>query len=156
LHEKYGLCPRVIPPEANESYPSLPFWLARQDERRELLGEELRLLYVAMTRARDTLILTGTVPGKKEPDWFETDPASLEDSGIAGARSFVDWLLLCLPHSTKGVEWGEREGRAELLRWTIYSENDARLDLAAQQSPATGTASTNEPPDAATLQKLRE
>src|SRR5262245_4530902 len=157
LHEKYGLCPRVIPPEANQSYPSLPFWLARQDERRELLGEELRLLYVAMTRARDSLILTGTAPGKKELDWFETDPASLEDRGIAGARSFREWFLLWLRQATKGVERsGEREGCAELLRWTIYSEGDARLDVAEQQSAAAGTAGTNEPLDEAALQKLRE
>ena len=157
LHEKYGLCPRVIPPEASQSYPSLPFWLARQDERREWLGEELRLLYVAMTRARDTLILTGTAPGKKEIDWFESEPASLEDRGIAGARSFLDWLRLWLPHATKGVEWsGKREGRAELLRWTIYSENDARLDVVGQPDAAAETASTNEPLDEATLQKLRE
>src|SRR5262245_45034618 len=93
----------------------------------------------------------------KEPDWFETDPASLEDRGIAGARSFLDWLLLWLPHATKGVEWsGEREGRMDLLRWTIYSENDARLDVAEQQSAAGGTAGTNKPLNEATLQKLRE
>src|SRR5439155_22776524 len=59
LHETYGLCSKVKPPGIEQSYPSLPYWLARRDEHRELLGEEMRLLYVAMTRARDTLILTG-------------------------------------------------------------------------------------------------
>src|SRR5207249_976269 len=53
LDEDYGLCPIIKPPRTGRRYPSLPYWLARRRQRREVLGEELRLLYVAMTRARD-------------------------------------------------------------------------------------------------------
>ena len=60
LDEEYGLCPQIKPPHGPRTYPSLPYWLARRRQRRELLGEELRLMYVAMTRARDTLLLSGT------------------------------------------------------------------------------------------------
>ncbi|MBI4660707.1 MAG: UvrD-helicase domain-containing protein [Verrucomicrobia bacterium] len=69
LDEKYGLCPKVAPPEAEQRYPSLPHWLARQRQRGELLGEEMRLLYVALTRARDRLILTATTSSKGDPKW---------------------------------------------------------------------------------------
>src|SRR6185295_7418926 len=60
LDEQYGLCPKVKPPHTARVYPSLPYWLAQRRQRRETLGEELRLFYVATTRARDLLILTGT------------------------------------------------------------------------------------------------
>ena len=65
LDGEFGLCPRVQPPQTGARYPSLPHWLAQRRQRRELRGEELRLLYVAMTRARDTLILTGERLGKE-------------------------------------------------------------------------------------------
>jgi len=76
LDEKYGLCPRIKPPHSGQRYPSLPYWLARQRQKRESLGEEMRLLYVATTRARDTLILTGNLPEKRfHAIWGENSPA---------------------------------------------------------------------------------
>ena len=93
LDEQFGLCPRVQPPQTGARYPSLPHWLAQRRQRRELRGEELRLLYVAMTRARDTLILTGSVTEKK---WEElwTNPAAVTTRAILSAKSFADWLGL--------------------------------------------------------------
>src|SRR5260221_10102850 len=64
--EGLGLCPKVKPPSSGRRYPSLPHWLAQQHQRREQAGEELRLLYVARTRARGHLILSG---GGTEDQW---------------------------------------------------------------------------------------
>src|SRR5258708_12250834 len=61
LDEKFGLCPQIKPPQTGQRYPSLPYWRARQRQKEELLGEELRLLYVAMTRPPDTLLLPANV-----------------------------------------------------------------------------------------------
>ena len=91
--EEFGLCPRVKPPHTGRRYPSLPHWLAQRRQRREQWGEELRLLYVAMTRARDTLILTGAVTEKKwETLW--TQPAAITTQAIVAAKSYADWLGL--------------------------------------------------------------
>ncbi len=67
--EEFGLCPKVKPPSNGRHYPSLTHWLAQRRQRRELRGEDLRLLYVAMTRARDTLILSAAIT---EKNWRET------------------------------------------------------------------------------------
>ncbi len=119
LNEYFGLCPRVIPPDAEQSYPSLPWWLAQQRERRELLGEELRLLYVALTRARDTLILTG---GTAKPErWAGEGPRALTDAEVVGARSFLDWLRLWLPLVTRASDWvDDANGGNALLRWKFH------------------------------------
>jgi ATP-dependent helicase/nuclease subunit A len=91
--EAFGLCPRVKPPRTGRRYPSLPHWLAQQHQRRELWGEELRLLYVATTRAQNTLILTGAIPEKKwETLW--TQPAAITTQAIVAAKSYADWLGL--------------------------------------------------------------
>lgn len=65
----------------------------------EALSEEMRILYVAMTRAREKLIMTAMVPDlekvrtameQREP--YEKVPFSM----LASAGSFLDFLLPCL------------------------------------------------------------
>ncbi len=127
LHETYGLCPKVKPPGSDRSYPSLPYWLAGRHEKRELLGEEMRLLYVALTRARDTLILAGTC---KDPHWSQPSGADVQvtTGEIMSARKYSDWLLMWLPQVTSPTDWlSEQEGRTALLRWKIYAANDPQL-----------------------------
>ena len=89
--EHFGLCPLVKPPFTARRYPSLPFWLARRRQRRELRGEELRLLYVALTRARDSLVLVATVPQKQWSSRWTT-PAPVTPHAVAEAKSYADWL----------------------------------------------------------------
>jgi ATP-dependent helicase/nuclease subunit A len=155
LDENYGLCPKVAPPEGEQRYPSLPHWLANRRQRRELLGEELRLLYVAMTRARDTLILTATSTSKEDPKWDSTGPRALSQQEMLSARSYLDWLQLWLLQATRATDWSnEREGQSDLLRWTIYSQDDPRLARPSNQPPGESRAAIELAPSA--LDQLRE
>jgi ATP-dependent helicase/nuclease subunit A len=126
LSERYGLCPKITPPEADQSYPGLPYWLARRSERRELRGEELRLFYVALTRARDALLLVGTAPRKASTvRWSGSGASPINTTDIVNARSHLDWLLLWLPQVTAENSWSdERQGHNSFLRWQLYDEND--------------------------------
>ncbi len=63
---------------------------------RDVKEEEMRLLYVALTRAVEKLIITGKGSEKK------IDKALLRPEGIAitehevfSAKSFLDWIMLC-------------------------------------------------------------
>lgn len=68
------------------------------------LGEELRVLYVAMTRAKEKLIMTGTDRSlaKKLGKW-----KSLEQSGqipytvLTTAGSYLDWVLMTAPEDSE-------------------------------------------------------
>jgi ATP-dependent helicase/nuclease subunit A len=125
LDEQLGLCPRVKPPHTGRRYPSLPHWLAQRRERRELWGEELRLLYVAMTRARDTLILSGTVTESKwQALWIKPDV--IMPQTIIGAKSYADWLGLWFAQQAKGATANATAGKLPHLRWRIAG--DAELD----------------------------
>ena len=64
LDAALGVCPQVVPPKSNGHYASLPHWIAKRRQRRDSLGEEMRLLYVALTRARDRLVLSATTTTK--------------------------------------------------------------------------------------------
>lgn len=129
LDETFGLCPKAIAPETGQFYPTLPHWLARWRQRSELLGEELRLLYVAMTRARDTLILTGSPVKKGAGEWPPAD-GSIADRELLSANCPWDWLKPWLSTVTTAADWtGAREGGSSLLTWTVYDEFDARLQV---------------------------
>ncbi|MGD0206178.1 MAG: helicase-exonuclease AddAB subunit AddA [Verrucomicrobiota bacterium] len=125
--ESFGLCPRVKPPRTGRRYPSLPHWLAQQHQRREQWGEELRLLYVALTRARDTLILTAAVTEKKwESLW--TKPGAVTTQAIVAAKSYADWLGLWFAQSAGGSPAAATEGTRPHLRWRIADDAELRDD----------------------------
>ncbi|MBU6409022.1 MAG: UvrD-helicase domain-containing protein, partial [Verrucomicrobia bacterium] len=133
--ENLGLCSRVNLPGVPASYPSLGLWQARKNQRRELIGEELRLLYVAVTRARDRLLLTAGISEKKWRTAFENRPViSIRD--ILTANSCADWLVLWaatqkpLNGATETVE-----GQWPHLRWRIIGDHA----LSANPPPTVAT-----------------
>jgi ATP-dependent helicase/nuclease subunit A len=137
--EELGLCPRVKPPQTGARYSSLPHWLAQKNQRRELRGEELRLLYVALTRARDNLILTASFSQKNwETLWTKDGSVTLQK--IAGAKSFADWLGIWFaqqahPSSTSsGVTKNETQGEFENLRWRIVDDSELSEKSEVQNS----------------------
>ncbi|HEY4953108.1 MAG TPA: UvrD-helicase domain-containing protein [Verrucomicrobiae bacterium] len=148
--EELGLCPRVKPPHTGRRYPSLPHWLAQRRQRREQAGEELRLLYVAMTRARDTLILTGSVTEKKwETLWSETGVVTPQK--IVSAKSYADWLGLWFAQQN-GARAG-MEGELPNLGWRLAEDTEL-----AGESVTEKTETQRELPsmDDATKRKLQE
>ena len=59
IHDDLGFGPAVMYPKARLRNDSLAKKVIVRRGLRELIGEELRLLYVAMTRAEEKLIVTG-------------------------------------------------------------------------------------------------
>ena len=61
LHKELGFGPRFVDTALRVSYPTLPSLAIKRRMKLELLAEEMRVLYVALTRAREKLYLLGTV-----------------------------------------------------------------------------------------------
>ena len=61
LHEKLGIGIDVVNEEYNVSYPSVIKQAIKKLSLREARSEELRVLYVALTRAKEKLIIFGTI-----------------------------------------------------------------------------------------------
>ncbi|MDD2432911.1 MAG: helicase-exonuclease AddAB subunit AddA, partial [Clostridia bacterium] len=61
LDRDLGLGPVWVDPDKRLKYPTLAKLIVRDKLKTEILAEEVRILYVAMTRARDALILVGSV-----------------------------------------------------------------------------------------------
>lgn len=71
------------------------------------LGEELRVLYVAMTRAKEKLIMTGTDRslGKTLEKYSQIPLADgqIPYTILSGAASFLDWILMCTGQTGNGL-----------------------------------------------------
>ncbi|MCS7089828.1 MAG: UvrD-helicase domain-containing protein [Verrucomicrobiota bacterium] len=89
VDEEYGLSAKIRTADGRQSYPSLSYWLARQRQWREKIGEEIRLMYVACTRARDYLLLTGQAPARM----YETGSGRWDAARLLDARSSMDLYL---------------------------------------------------------------
>lgn len=97
LHPDYGIGPDCIDYRLRTKTPTL---LKKAIQRRlivENLGEELRILYVALTRAKEKLIMIGTVKNleKTEGKWKQeamlgTD--SLLFTTLSSARCYFDFV----------------------------------------------------------------
>jgi ATP-dependent helicase/nuclease subunit A len=119
-----GLSPKVFPPHARTKYPSIAHWAAARRERRAQLGEELRLLYVALTRARDAALLVGTASRRDEVERWQ-QPAPLTDHARLKAANPLDWLRLWFNRPGAESDWtGDREGRNEVCAWKFWESND--------------------------------
>ena len=99
MDSELGLAADYLDLETRIKYPSLHKIAIKEKGERESLGEELRVLYVAMTRAEEKLMLTGVC--KNEEDLMKKFPVqerlSLED--IRGATSYLAWILMAYSRS---------------------------------------------------------
>ena len=74
----------------------------RAKRQRSIKEEELRLLYVALTRAEEKLIITGKGSVKKlDGAWQRPVESALFTHEVFSARSFLDWILLCIGNIPK-------------------------------------------------------
>ncbi len=125
LDEQYGPCATIQAPGTGRKYPSLAHWLASRRQRRELLGEELRLLYVAMTRARDTLLLSGSVPA----GWLELEAGELGVTEMLQGRSYLDWLWPWFAANGGPGDPSTASGQNPLFRWQLHMDESLREPL---------------------------
>ncbi|WP_276355996.1 UvrD-helicase domain-containing protein [Cohnella caldifontis] len=96
-HKTLGFGPRMVETETRVTYPTLPQLAIRRRLAAEMLAEEMRVLYVALTRPKERLILIGTVKdaAKAWDRWRETASLSdgrLPDFAAASASCYLDWL----------------------------------------------------------------
>lgn len=97
LHKELGFGPMFADPTLRVACPTLPMLAIRRRMKLEMIAEEFRVLYVALTRPKEKLILVGTVKSmekaaqkwarmREETDW------RLPAHEMARARTYLDWL----------------------------------------------------------------
>ncbi|MCL2816801.1 MAG: helicase-exonuclease AddAB subunit AddA [Clostridiales bacterium] len=104
FHRELGLAARLADRQKRRKYPTLAWQALAQKLTEEAVAEEMRVLYVAMTRARERLVMIGSAAGlgRAVSRWSlgvsggDILPAAL----MAQDRCYLDWLgRALLPHA---------------------------------------------------------
>ncbi len=96
IHPKFGFALKYIKDEHyildTQFGDLLKFYLNKEE-----LSESLRLLYVALTRAKEKLIITGIGP-KKNPFGFMDLDVSNPLVECLNSSNYLNWIMSCLKH----------------------------------------------------------
>ena len=153
VHPKLGLGPLYIDLDRHIRYPTAARQAVAGRLSREMRAEEMRLLYVGMTRAKEKLILTASLSGaqKKLADLAalsslgQLEGGRLPPETADGAKSMAEWILLPLLRRREaeplralaGLEAGDW-GLSEDQPWLVSCRDGVPY---GQAPPAPGEAS---------------
>lgn len=98
IHPDLGIGPDYMEYELRIKAPTLIKKVIQKELELDNLGEELRVLYVALTRAKEKLILTGGIkePEKKVNKWsevLEREEETLNLLSLSSAKTYLDWIM---------------------------------------------------------------
>ena len=91
LHKQLGVALSVVDTELRTKSKSLGQFAIREALKRETLSEEMRVLYVALTRPVDQLILFATLNDleSREKNWQRPQ----DILSLSTATGFIDWIM---------------------------------------------------------------
>ena len=156
-HSKLGVGVMLRAGSTAKRYKTLPYAALAQAIRTETLSEEMRVLYVALTRAQDALIIT--IPLKKTDSALKTPAlcAHAEATGpeaMQSMNSWAGWLLTAtLLHPHSDALWAH----TGLLPHYLPTRVPLTVHLLPTPEAAPAPAEAPAPaPDAALLDTLRQ
>ena len=92
LHQDMGFGLKYINYERKIEYNTLAKEAIKVKNTNEILSEEMRLLYVALTRAKEKLIITGCDKNLENP--FKFNNKKIDIGSIKKSKCYLDWIEL--------------------------------------------------------------
>ncbi|QAT39445.1 helicase-exonuclease AddAB subunit AddA [Clostridium sp. JN-9] len=147
LHQDLGYGPDFIDIKRRVSYPTIYKSIMRKKIKLELIAEEMRILYVAFTRAKEKLIITGMVSNVegKCRQWASISNSTEEkisEYDILNSKCYLDWIGLALVRHTDGTVLRSKGGKKDFKhliddksKWKIKIWNKEQF-LNTAESPA--------------------
>ncbi len=136
-HQDLGFGFDIVDPKLRITYESIPKLALKLQAEQEMLAEEMRILYVAMTRAKEKLIITALHDNieKKMMEWGN----HLSKYKISSAKCYSDWISNAVL-STKNnwtvkpwayselIDFKDTEKESRDTSTKILNNNDINLD----------------------------
>lgn len=143
LHRKLGLGVRLRE-KSGVRFNTMPRAAVERELQRDDMSEELRVLYVAMTRAKERLILLTTLKNPRRTlerlASHLTGEERIQPYAVQSAKSISDWLLLCALRHPGGGPLRQIAGAEESIvlpseeRWSV-SVDRPRAQTDGQAGP---------------------
>ena len=99
FHNDLGIGSKCFFPKERVKKSSYPLDVIKKRKEIDERGEVLRLLYVALTRAKEKLIVVGSITAKEYKKYLQSVPKENEPLGmdrVIGAKSFLDLMVPCM------------------------------------------------------------
>lgn len=161
LHPSLGLGVKLKDPAHPARYTTTAREAIALESARGAAAEELRVLYVAMTRAKEKLVLVGS--GKKMGALVEKLAMRAAGSGVSPylvrmAKNALEWLILCALHHPDGGELRKDVGAEDLpVKYDDFTSWDIRLkEYAAMPLQEEAEAVEAEAPDLEMAGRMRK
>jgi ATP-dependent helicase/nuclease subunit A len=163
LHHDLGIGPDFIDPVRRVWYPTVFKQALKYKIKQESLSEEMRILYVAFTRAKEKLIITGSVSDAARAvlrwrDRGGDTGEKVQEYSILKGKSYLDWIGMALMRHPEGL-LAEAAGAApsdkvckDDSRWEIRIWNKEEVlkskavdaDIASQTVEELGSSGSEE------------
>ncbi len=147
FHGELGLGPDYVNAERRITYPTIAKQVLKKKIKVETLSEEMRILYVAMTRAKEKLIITASIKGleKNAEKWCQASKyknRKIPEYAIINAKNYMDWIAPALARHSSGKIIRDMAGEYEFKhfiedksKWNIklWNKEDFKKSLADEE-----------------------
>ncbi len=122
LHQDLGIGPKYIDEVRKIEYPTCAKLAISAKVTKETLSEEMRILYVALTRAKEKLIITGVRKdfekeiAKKKERLALGETKEIPPNLVKQYKSYLDWLEL--------VYWKDEEKAKTMLELEVHEKQE--------------------------------
>ena len=132
----------VVNTKTRSYYPSLARMAIAEKKTRQTIAEELRVLYVAMTRAREVLVMSYCAAhlGSTLKKWNEALTLPLPPNVAAKALCLGDWVLMTALCRTEAGKLFSETGPNDVSSvqenpWVIRLHRSSEMQLMQAQTP---------------------
>ena len=144
MHQDLGIGPILIDTKRRVKYPTTIKQAIALKVKQETLSEEERILYVALTRAKEKLIITGrsrdiqkSLKEKQEnlATYILEDSGKLDSKLIKNGRAYLDWIeYVYLLNSGKKITLkGKELGLDDIIELKTFAKKDLIKELQVQE-----------------------
>ena len=160
FHSELGIGIRFVDRQKALKYPIMSYKAISRQTTVENRGEELRVLYVAMTRAREKLIITTNQKDieKKADNWCRNIGLADKDGKLPAypvidSKSYMDWIGIAAVHHPDGAELRNLAENLEMETFPVPPYGD-KCNMAISIIPSSELKQENAEEHAQGLQRI--
>lgn len=141
LHKDLGFGPKYLDSEKKLEYPTLAREALKIKLKNEAISEEMRILYVALTRAREKIIITAVrrkesdeIKQKKEDLNIFLDEKKINRNLLKTKNSYLDWIeYVIFNYEVNGKKYDYMDFNIiksdEIIEGEVEEEKTEKLDF---------------------------
>ena len=133
-HQQLGLGPDYVDLEKRISYPTIIKQVIKRKIKLETLSEEMRILYVAFTRAKEKLIITGMVNNLDDSidKWCHIgmeEGDKIPEYALMEGKNYLDWIVPAISRHRQGLDLRKKAGIINPCEKIILDESKWKIKL---------------------------